>query len=468
MAPPYDDWRPQQQTGRPRRTTTIVVSALLLLLFHDMSWWVDAAAATVDSEPHFMVGGYLPEYRIPYQENDETGPSSSPQDSWLNDTSLLLTDLYLFSTDFDPHSWKSSSSSSSTDNDHDNKWETIVDDLVATDRVCCLDRNRHVRPVQQAQDYRRQHSTDGQPLRVWWTIGGVERSTGFETLMEWSAQQQRQKAKNQNHDNEEEEDCFVQFATFLLHLCRRFDLTGIVLDDQSIHGANRVLEYGSPRNMKHIQKVMQLNRLIETVSTTLHAFHYQLAITIQVSVVLPPRMVQAVNAIHVMAYDMHAPRVDGFDQVLKPTLQAVAQQTDPHKLLLGIPAYGRQVTPPHAQVQTFAEFYDSLSTTTTTFHTPALLSDLVEGIPSEWQGYILDSPRVVQEKVRYAQQELNLQGVFLWELGQDKVLAVVEKEDDNDGGPMAGLLLQAATAAVQRPSLTNTSTPLSSSIKDEL
>ncbi|KAL7567392.1 hypothetical protein ACA910_010282 [Epithemia clementina (nom. ined.)] len=433
----------QQQPQRRRMTSSFSscslcycwwvawLASLLFLASSSSSSFAVAAEEAKNSEPDFIVGGYLPEYRIPNIKH----PSEA---AWLNATSLYLTDLYLFSTDFDPALLLDKSKS----------LDDIIDNMLndhstaaagGAQKICCLDRQRHMVSVQHAQAFRREQT--GTALRVWLTIGGADRSHGFGKLLELQQAQQRQKAEN-NINDDTEDDLFVLFGNLLVRLCQRFELTGIVLDDQHPQGLNSLVEIGTPRNMQKLVRVTQIIQCFQTVHQqfTRQGQQYQLALTMRPGVWLPSRLWQSVQYVHLMAYDMYAPNPKALELHVKPAVEAAVKQILDHpsslpqqdrpKLLLGFPAFGRERKAPFQNVQTFGELYDSMS-----------VQDLTS-IPNEWNNFVLDSPNVVQQKVEYAlqqqQQQSVVQGIFMWELGQDK------KTNQGSG---AGILLQTAAQA---------------------
>ena len=279
------------------------------------------------------MAGYLPEYRI---HQDELN---------LNATALFLTDLYVFSTDFDPtplfdfassllqqeQQEQTRTQSNIDDEDDDNNnglllsklFNDMIEQMLDTDQICCLDRKYHWEKIRQAQVYRQEQT--GVPLRVWLTLGGAQRSSGFGKLLdlqlEYQTKFRKQKTNNHNSNNNvetnDDNDVFGLFGQLLIRLCQVLDLTGIVLDDHDVQGMNQYV----PRNMQRLMRITQYIQLIQGLATQLHNAtnnnkndnknHLQLALTLRPGLWLPHRMYHAVDQIHVMAYDTHALNISG-------------------------------------------------------------------------------------------------------------------------------------------------------------
>jgi len=115
----------------------------------------------------------------------------------------------------------------------------------------------------------------------------------------------------------------------------------------------------------------------------------------------------------------------------------------PSKIMLGIPAYARHWDNP-GDVKSYAELIDELEKTRKVASTstsendeqPLLNREDVEKF-HEFNGYIVESPKRVREKVEYARNR-NMAGVFFWELGQDKQHLSIAP---------GGILLESAAAA---------------------
>ena len=177
---------------------------------------------------------------------------------------------------------------------------------------------------------------------------------------------------------------------------------------------------------------------------------------------IPPSVYELLDRIHFMTYDM-AHDINNRDgskyhaSILKvrhavEELLADAKGLKRNKVLLGIPAYARQTHNP-SQVKTFSEIYDDIRIEHESNQNPSkdvrefLLGD-TEGDLHSWSGYEWESPKRIRAKVDLA-KDLNLGGVFFWEIGQDKGI---------DEHPR-GILLETAMAAVYEifPTLLETS-----------
>jgi Glycosyl hydrolases family 18 len=118
-------------------------------------------------------------------------------------------------------------------------------------------------------------------------------------------------------------------------------------------------------------------------------------------------------------------------------------RVDPHKVLLGIPAYARHLRHP-GQVRAFGEIYDGVMMQQDDVTKDILAWD--EDLHS-WEGYEWESPNRIREKVNLA-RERGLGGVFFWEAGQDKAT------EDHPGG----VLLEAAARAARHDLLVSSAT----------
>jgi chitinase len=139
---------------------------------------------------------------------------------------------------------------------------------------------------------------------------------------------------------------------------------------------------------------------------------------------IPAPVYELVDRVHIMTYDMiDEPKRNGkygyhaTEQKMQASLQSFLDKGCPaHKILVGIPAYGRHEQNP-TMVKTFSEIFDE-----TLEASPASVSSEATNVmdtQNSWDGYFYDSPSAVRNKVEFA-FEKGIAGVFFWELGQDK------------------------------------------------
>jgi GH18 family chitinase len=150
---------------------------------------------------------------------------------------------------------------------------------------------------------------------------------------------------------------------------------------------------------------------------------------------IPPSVYKLLDRIHFMTYDMIQSNTDpgssNYHASLSKVRQAVEEllqdggglETAPHKVLLGIPAYARHIRNP-SQVKTFSEIYDGIRKESEKNPNPSKKTEKIElgdtdSTLHSWKGYEWESPTRIRAKIDLA-KELNLGGVFFWELGQDK------------------------------------------------
>lgn len=117
---------------------------------------------------------------------------------------------------------------------------------------------------------------------------------------------------------------------------------------------------------------------------------------------LEPRALQAIDRIHLMAYDHDDRRHSTFEQSQADVERVIKQGADPAKICLGLPFYGRG-----PDDRSLAKSYAELLAE----HKPPREAD-------EAAGYYFNGPITIQRKTRYA-LEHGLAGMMIWELGQD-------------------------------------------------
>ena len=277
----------------------------------------------------FIVAGYLPDYRGYVN---------------VNNTATLLTDLILFS--IEPNG--------ASENPLQGQ--------------CCLGES-HYKLAREARKHRNHFIIT--PLKLWVSIGGAGRSSGFKNIVSTESNQ-------------------MSFIRILVDLCKREHLDGIDLDWEGIDNQNDFNLYMD---------------FIVRAAKVLHEEHLLLSITTRHQ--HPPVVLQHVDRINFMAYDLllaNGPKHHAsYTLVTKKVDEWLAAGYPPHKIVLGIPGYGRHKGNP-SQVMTYAELVD----------------DGLEDISiSEWKGFLFDSPELILKKVDYVKKH-GLGGLFLWELGHDK------------------------------------------------
>lgn len=287
---------------------------------------------TVYTRAEFIVAGYLPDYRSYVN---------------VNNTATLLTDLILFS--IEPNG---------------------VSDANRLEGQCCLGES-HYKLAREARKHRSHFIRT--PLKLWVSIGGAGRSSGFKNLVSSESKQ-------------------VSFVRNLVGLCKREHLDGIDLDWEGIDSQNDFNLYMD---------------FIVLAAKALHDENLLLSITTRHR--HPPAVLHHVDRINFMAYDLLLPNGPkhhaSYSVVTKMIDEWLAAGYPPRKIVLGIPGYGRHKGSP-SQVMTYAELVD----------------DGLEDVSiSEWKGILFDSTKLIRKKVDYVKKK-GLGGVFLWELGHDKQL----------------------------------------------
>ena len=155
-------------------------------------------------------------------------------------------------------------------------------------------------------------------------------------------------------------------------------------------------------------------------------------------VLFPTRVfTDLVDRVNIMTYDIIEPRKGegggkrrkkrtyyehhaSIDKV-KQSIQSFIDDGCPkHKIIVGIPEYGRHEENPNS-IKTFAEIYDEMSEDERT----AILQKKTDSNTNtksnySWNGYLYDPPDVIRQKVKLVLEDMNVGGIFFWELGQDK------------------------------------------------
>ena len=204
-------------------------------------------------------------------------------------------------------------------------------------------------------------------VRLHVCVGGWGRSQGFAPLARSPAARAR-------------------FARELTQFCRENRFDGADIDWEHPATADEQCDYGT---------------LLAQLRQSFRPLALQLTIAVAGWQVLTPAAIDAVDRIHLMAYD--SPGRHSTLEFAKSEIERLVKQGAAHaKICLGIPFYGRQVA--HAdQSQTWAEIVEN-------FH-PGPGDD-------EQGGFSFNGIDTVTKKTRLA-RSARLAGVMVWELGQD-------------------------------------------------
>jgi chitinase len=302
----------------------LLISSLLLLL---------PLVSNVCAES--IVAGYLPDYRSYVN---------------INNTAALLTDLILFS--IEPNGDDESAGS--------------------LKGQCCLDAS-HYKRAREARKHRAQRGSS--PLKLWVSIGGAGRSSGFKKILASPSNQ-------------------AKFVRNMVNTCKEEHMDGIDLDWEGILNQNDYSAYMD---------------FIVVVANALHKENLLLSVTTRQR--LPPVVIEHIDRINFMAYDLllnNGPKHHAsYTVVTDIVANWLAVGYPSKKIILGIPGYGRHKNNPSV-IKTYAELVDS---------------GLNDSSLSEWKGIMFDSPKQIRRKIDFVRRNL-LGGVFLWELGHDKQLDV--------------------------------------------
>jgi GH18 family chitinase len=204
--------------------------------------------------------------------------------------------------------------------------------------------------------------------RILVSVGGWERSQGFAPLAQSATARQR-------------------FTANLTRFCvdHRFD--GADIDWEHPANANENQGYGAL--LVELRRAFQPRGLLLTMALA----DWQDP---------GPIAYQAVDRIHVMAYDHDEPHHSTLDHAKADLNAFVARGVPRTKLSLGLPFYGRNIKD-HSVEATYAELVNK--------YKPPRDADLAGG-------FYFNGINTVQQKTRYALDQ-GFGGVMIWELGQD-------------------------------------------------
>ena len=204
-------------------------------------------------------------------------------------------------------------------------------------------------------------------VRLLLAVGGWGRSTGFPGMAVNAQSRQR-------------------FATELSAFCQANDFKGVVYD------------WEFPRNAK---EEGDCGALFRDTKRLFGPKGWTVECAVNPARPLPKSWLPHLDAVHVMSYD-NGPRHATYEQAVKD-LDAMAKLGAPaHKLLLGLPFYGRPITNRNNAL-TYAEIKQRFR--------PSKEQD-------EAGGYYFNGPDTLLKKVKLAKQR-GLGGVMIWEIGQD-------------------------------------------------
>jgi chitinase len=304
-----------------------------------------------DGDNDWIIAGYLPDYRF-YID--------------VNQTVTGLTDLILFSLE-PPHF------------------------------NCCMEKTPHWTMAKQAvAHHQREQSlrkdtirqttkTEAivSPLKLWVTVGGAGRSAGFADLLQ---------------------DATGQEALFkrIIALAAKHKLTGIDFDCELPFTQQQYYYY---------------MLFLEAACDRLHQEGLLVSVAIHPQQPLSSGVIEKIDRVHLMAYDFAGPPHHADLERVKKTIDFLLEgrggggPVPPHKVVLGLPAYGRHLSNP-GMVQTYAELADGLK------ENGLMIRDDTHIAAN---GVRFDSPNDIRKKLMYARHQY-LAGVFVWEVGQDKTL----------------------------------------------
>ena len=149
------------------------------------------------------------------------------------------------------------------------------------------------------------------------------------------------------------------------------------------------------------QQKADFARLLQDLRAALDLHHHELSIAIAGGQVLPRDAIEAVNFVHLMAYDGPG-KHSTFEFAEEQVERVLGRGVPASKLCLGVPFYGRGIEH-RARALSYAEIVRR--------HSPAAEAD-------EAAGYYFNGPRTIKRKAQFAINK-RLAGVMIWELGQD-------------------------------------------------
>ncbi len=204
-------------------------------------------------------------------------------------------------------------------------------------------------------------------VRVTITLGGWNRSSGFPKIAATPESRQA-------------------FGAEVLKLCQGYELDGIDLDWEHPKNTREEADYAAL--IVELQRVSKPHNL--TVTAAVAGWQR-----------LPAEGWQALDAVHLMAYD--GPKQHSTYESAVADVKRLRDQGVPaDRIRLGVPFYGRGITSRNKTL-TYAEIVKQ--------HTPAPDVNEVDGV-------YFNGPDLMRQKMMLVQEQ-KLGGVMIWEIGQD-------------------------------------------------
>eukprot|EP00283_Hemiselmis_rufescens_P006481 CAMPEP_0173426914 /NCGR_PEP_ID=MMETSP1357-20121228/6253_1 /TAXON_ID=77926 /ORGANISM="Hemiselmis rufescens, Strain PCC563" /LENGTH=375 /DNA_ID=CAMNT_0014390653 /DNA_START=53 /DNA_END=1177 /DNA_ORIENTATION=- len=189
----------------------------------------------------------------------------------------------------------------------------------------------------------------------------------------------------------------TKFAASIASYCKKYELDGIDIDWEFDFKELPFVGVGFRQLLKQVKD--KDRNLFVSVAIHVGAWDH-----------LPSNLFKVVDRVHLMHYDHcigpEPCRHSTLDSANATLIEAV-RHIPPHKLVLGIPAYGRKMEDT-GTVATYAEIIKQFG------EQPKDVDEV--------GGYYYNGPHTVEKKVRLA-GEMGLLGIFFWELGQDLALS---------------------------------------------
>ena len=241
-------------------------------------------------------------------------------------------------------------------------------------------------------------------LRLLVSVGGAGRSLHFQAVAQDGAKRRR-------------------FVLNLLNFCRKHGFDGVDFD------------WEAPQDQNQVSSYVRL----------LHEAHAKFGAALIVSVALHPGQslggagFESVNRINLMTYDLsfgnralkHHGDLGQTNRAISMLIRAGAPK---EKIVVGIPAYGRGGSEGRSalDVRTYSELMDDMMVSSSPGGAPEKRGDenLLSVLPptfrtrDNYNGFYFDCQLSAQRKTAQSKYR-GLGGVFIWEVGQDKLVSGV-------------------------------------------